>query len=65
MPFWQAVSQVSWHGRGDYFAVVAPDGESQSVVIHQLSKRRTQVGAVEFLLISKSLFYNQKFVRGL
>lgn len=37
------VKQVSWHGRGDYFAVVMPDGSNRSVLIHQLSKRRSQI----------------------
>ncbi|XP_062595609.1 ribosome biogenesis protein bop1-A-like [Saccostrea cucullata] len=36
------VSQVTWHGRGDYFASVMPKGDSQSVLIHQLSRRRSQ-----------------------
>ncbi|XP_308633.5 ribosome biogenesis protein BOP1 homolog [Anopheles gambiae] len=37
------VRQVTWHGRGDYFATVMPDGAYRSVMIHQLSKRRSQV----------------------
>ncbi|XP_014273878.1 ribosome biogenesis protein BOP1 homolog [Halyomorpha halys] len=37
------VKQVSWHGRGDYFATVMPDGENRSVLIHQLSRRRSQL----------------------
>ncbi|XP_013404052.1 ribosome biogenesis protein bop1-B [Lingula anatina] len=36
------VSQVTWHGKGDYFATVMPNAESMSVMIHQLSKRRSQ-----------------------
>lgn len=40
---WQEVSQVTWHGRGDYFASVMPKGDSMSVLIHQLSRRRSQV----------------------
>ncbi|XP_022342098.2 ribosome biogenesis protein bop1-A-like [Crassostrea virginica] len=36
------VSQVTWHGRGDYFASVMPRGDSMSVLIHQLSRRRSQ-----------------------
>ncbi|KAL0279462.1 UNVERIFIED_CONTAM: hypothetical protein PYX00_001011 [Menopon gallinae] len=36
------VTQVSWHGRGDYFASVMPEGEDRSVIIHQLSKRKSQ-----------------------
>ncbi|XP_067002405.2 ribosome biogenesis protein BOP1 homolog [Anabrus simplex] len=37
------IRQVTWHGRGDYFATVMPDGQNRSVLIHQLSKRRSQV----------------------
>ncbi|KAJ8975646.1 hypothetical protein NQ317_012984 [Molorchus minor] len=37
------VSQVSWHGRGDYFATVMPDGQNRSVLISQISKRRSQL----------------------
>lgn len=36
------ISQVSWHGKGDYFSSVMPKGDSKSVLIHQLSKRRSQ-----------------------
>lgn len=36
------VSQVTWHGKGDYFAVVVPESENVAVIIHQLSKRRSQ-----------------------
>lgn len=35
-------SHVAWHGRGDYLAVVCPEGQSQSVFLHQVSKRRSQ-----------------------
>ncbi|XP_064124309.1 ribosome biogenesis protein BOP1 isoform X2 [Loxodonta africana] len=36
------VTQVAWHGRGDYLAVVlATQGHTQ-VLIHQLSRRRSQ-----------------------
>ena len=36
------IKQVSWHGRGDYFATVMPEAANRSVIIHQLSKRRSQ-----------------------
>lgn len=36
------MTQVTWHGRGDYMAVVlATQGHTQ-VLIHQLSRRRSQ-----------------------
>ncbi|XP_062846345.1 ribosome biogenesis protein bop1 [Trichomycterus rosablanca] len=39
----KAVRQVTWHGKGDYLACVMPDDSSSlQVVIHQVSKRRTQ-----------------------
>ncbi|XP_053672587.1 ribosome biogenesis protein BOP1 homolog isoform X2 [Anopheles nili] len=37
------VRQVTWHGRGDYFATVMPEAAYRSVMIHQLSKRRSQL----------------------
>lgn len=37
------IKQVTWHGRGDYFATVMPEGANRSALIHQLSKRRTQI----------------------
>ncbi|ESO98298.1 hypothetical protein LOTGIDRAFT_114705 [Lottia gigantea] len=36
------ISHVTWHGKGDYFASTLPKGESKSVLIHQLTKRRSQ-----------------------
>ncbi|KAK9831813.1 hypothetical protein WJX74_010419 [Apatococcus lobatus] len=36
------VRQIAWHGRGDYFASVAPTGNTQAVLVHQLSKGATQ-----------------------
>ncbi|XP_071957722.1 ribosome biogenesis protein bop1-B-like [Antedon mediterranea] len=38
----KAVKRVSWHGKGDYFTTVIPEGGHSSVLIHQLSKRRSQ-----------------------
>ncbi|XP_070166286.1 ribosome biogenesis protein BOP1 homolog [Polyergus mexicanus] len=37
------VNQITWHGKGDYFATVMPDGQNRSVLINQLSKRRSQL----------------------
>jgi len=39
----KAVSKVTWHTKGDYFATVLPDGDNRSVIIHQLSKWRSQL----------------------
>ncbi|KAG2483393.1 hypothetical protein HYH03_017745 [Edaphochlamys debaryana] len=36
------VASLAWHGRGDYFASVAPTGNTQAVVVHQLSKAASQ-----------------------
>ncbi|KAG5671775.1 hypothetical protein PVAND_001952 [Polypedilum vanderplanki] len=38
----QEIAQVTWHAKGDYFATVMPNGLSRSVLVHQLSKRRSQ-----------------------
>ncbi|DBA79318.1 hypothetical protein WJX79_003853 [Trebouxia sp. C0005] len=36
------VSYLTWHAKGDYFASVAPTGNTQAVLVHQLSKHTTQ-----------------------
>nr|XP_033790748.1 ribosome biogenesis protein BOP1 [Geotrypetes seraphini] len=38
----KAVKQVTWHGKGDYFASVLPENGSMQVLIHQVTKRRSQ-----------------------
>ncbi|XP_030076591.1 ribosome biogenesis protein BOP1 isoform X2 [Microcaecilia unicolor] len=38
----KAVKQVTWHGKGDYFASVLPDNGNMQVLIHQVTKRRSQ-----------------------
>lgn len=39
----KAVRQVTWHSKGDYLSSVMPDNNSSlQVLIHQVSKRRTQ-----------------------
>ena len=43
LTFFKPVKQVTWHGKGDYFATVLPEGLNRSVLIHQLSKWRSQV----------------------
>lgn len=56
-----AVTAVSWHRKGDYLAAVCPKARSRGVVIHQLSRRRSQaplsrnVGAVQ-----KAVFHPTK-----
>ncbi|KAF0307472.1 Ribosome biogenesis protein bop1 [Amphibalanus amphitrite] len=35
--------QLSWHAKGDYFATVAPDAGNTSVLIHQMSRWRSQM----------------------
>lgn len=37
------IAQLAWHSAGDYFATVMPDGANKSVVIHNLTKRKSQV----------------------
>ncbi|KAL3150329.1 Ribosome biogenesis protein 1 [Trebouxia sp. C0010 RCD-2024] len=36
------VTYLTWHSKGDYFASVAPTGNTQAVLVHQLSKHTTQ-----------------------
>lgn len=38
----KAVKHVTWHGKGDYFASVLPDNGNMQVLIHQVTKRRSQ-----------------------
>ncbi|NXA43808.1 BOP1 protein, partial [Eudromia elegans] len=38
----EPVKQVTWHGKGDYFASVLADNSSMQVLIHQTSKRWSQ-----------------------
>ncbi|NXI96720.1 BOP1 protein, partial [Psophia crepitans] len=38
----KAVKQVTWHGKGDYFASVVSDNSNMQVLIHQSSKRWSQ-----------------------
>lgn len=51
------VRHVCWHGRGEYLATVAPTGNTQAVLVHQLSrgvsqcpfrKNKGRVGRVAF-----------------
>ena len=37
------VKQLNWHYKGDYLSVVCPSGANRSVVIHQISKKRSQL----------------------
>ncbi|KAH1018681.1 ribosome biogenesis protein BOP1 homolog [Dendroctonus ponderosae] len=37
------VTQVTWHGKGDYFGSLMPDGLNRSVLISQISKRKSQL----------------------
>ncbi|CAH2089967.1 unnamed protein product [Euphydryas editha] len=37
------VTHVSWHARGDYVAVTLAEGAARAVVVHQLSRRRSQL----------------------
>jgi ribosome biogenesis protein ERB1 len=43
LKFFKQVKQVTWHGKGDYFATVLTDAQNRSVLVHQLSKWRSQV----------------------
>merc|ERR1719367_1677990 len=43
LKFFKPVKQITFHGKGDYFATTLQDGQNRSVLIHQLSKRRSQV----------------------
>ncbi|KAG8533483.1 Ribosome biogenesis protein erb1 [Bacidia gigantensis] len=38
----KTVKVITWHRRGQYFATVSPEGQSNAVAIHTLSKHQTQ-----------------------
>ncbi|CAH0489408.1 unnamed protein product [Peronospora farinosa] len=67
------VKDVAWHHKGDYLSTVSPGAGSGAVLIHQLSKRKTQnpfqksVGQVQCVLFhpSKPFFFHatQRHVR--
>ncbi|KAL8574523.1 Ribosome biogenesis protein 1 [Nucella lapillus] len=67
------VTQVTWHGKGDYFATVMPKGEKMAVLIHLLSKKHSQtpftkskglVQCVRFHPVRPVLFVaTQRYVR--
>ncbi len=43
LTFFRPVKQVTWHAKGDYLATVLSDAQHRSVLIHQLSRWRSQV----------------------
>ncbi|KAL5467099.1 hypothetical protein EMCRGX_G031281 [Ephydatia muelleri] len=61
----KTVKQVAWHTKGDYLATLAVDAAGTAVVIHQISKRRSQTpfsklkGAVQAVAFhpSKPIFF--------
>jgi ribosome biogenesis protein ERB1 len=67
------VKDISWHHKGDYLSTVTPAAGSSAVLIHQISKRKTQnpfsksVGQVQAVLFhpSKPFFFHatQRHVR--
>ncbi|DBA02708.1 TPA: LOW QUALITY PROTEIN: hypothetical protein N0F65_010533 [Lagenidium giganteum] len=67
------VKDVCWHHKGDYLSTMTPSAGSSAVLIHQISKRKTQnpfsksVGQVQCVLFhpSKPFFFHatQRHVR--
>ena len=67
------INQLTWHYKGDYFAVVMSTGKSKSVAIHHLSRRQSQApfskpkGIVQKVLFHpfKPYFFvaTQKYIR--
>ncbi|OQV24480.1 Ribosome biogenesis protein BOP1 [Hypsibius exemplaris] len=53
------VTSISWHGKGDYFSTVAGDSGGQ-VVLHQLSRLRSQTPFKKLTLVQKALFHPLK-----
>ncbi|XP_015679427.1 ribosome biogenesis protein BOP1 [Protobothrops mucrosquamatus] len=71
--FGKPLKQVTWHGKGDYFATVVSDNSHLQVLIHQASKRWSQApfrrskGQVQRVLFHplRPFFFvaTQRFVR--
>lgn len=36
-----AVTQITWHSAGDYFATLSPDANNDGIIVHQLSRRHS------------------------
>ena len=51
------IKQVTWHGKGDYFATVLSEGLNRSVLIHQLSKWRSQVSVFDTSSIAHPILF--------
>ena len=43
LTFFQELKEVVWHRQGDYFATLIPEGLNRSVLMHQLSRWRSQL----------------------
>lgn len=39
----KSISQITWHPMGDYFSTVSPEAGSKAILLHQMSKQKTQV----------------------
>ncbi|KAM3842090.1 ribosome biogenesis protein BOP1 isoform 2-T4 [Vipera latastei] len=73
LSFGKPLKQVTWHGKGDYFATVVSDNSHLQVLIHQASKRWSQApfrrskGQVQRVLFHplRPFFFvaTQRFVR--
>ncbi|KAJ4458137.1 putative Ribosome biogenesis protein BOP1 [Paratrimastix pyriformis] len=54
------ITQLCWHPKGDYFAAVSSDTSSSTVIIHQLSRRRSQLPFTKKRLVMCVLFHPTK-----
>lgn len=54
------MTHLSWHPKGDYLATVATDGPSSQVIMHQLSKLRSQMPFKKLTMVQKVLFHPSK-----
>uniref|UniRef100_A0A915J0I3 Ribosome biogenesis protein BOP1 homolog n=1 Tax=Romanomermis culicivorax TaxID=13658 RepID=A0A915J0I3_ROMCU len=57
----KTISQVVWHPAGDYFATVCPEAGNKSVLVHQLSKMKSQsIFAKQKGVVQKVVFHPTK-----
>lgn len=54
----KVVTSVEWHRKGDYFTTVMPKGDTKSVLLHQLSKKKTHNPFKKLRGIAVSAFFH-------
>lgn len=56
----QEVKRLAWHPKGDYFATIIGTGPTSQVVMHQLTKMRSQTPFKKVTMVESVLFHPLK-----